>query len=125
MPVVPTYNTQFAKYGIRVPVAVASTAANLPNYGVTVINTTKHFTLDQPEVGVQKTIVNLGSSAGSTKAAFVSTNSTTTLFQGSTTNTLEFDLLNEAVTLVGYTTAAWLVESNTGGVTFSASTGAP
>ena len=124
MAIVPDYNPQLAKAGVIAPLSPASTAANLKNYGVTVITTTKHFTIDRPRVGGEATLYYGGSSAGSTKAAQVSTHSTATVFYGTTSNTLEFDAANESVQLIGYTTASWLITSNSGGVTLSASTGA-
>lgn len=120
MAVVPTYSPVLAKAGERSPLSAASTAANVANFGVTVISTTKHFVIDNPVPGVRKSLVSI---VGTTEAALVSSNSTATVFAGSTNNTLTFDLAQEAVTLVGYTTASWLIESNTGGVTLSATTG--
>ena len=106
------------RYGIQHPAPSASTGANLPNYGLSLIASTGAYVLDPPKVGVQAIIA---VSAASTGASTVDTNSTTVTFASTAggLNTATFDATGEALVLIGASETEWIVVSNVGSVVLS------
>jgi len=107
------------RFGIKHVTPAATTSANLPNYGVSLIASTGAYVIDNPVVGTQAIIA---VTALSTETSTVATASTTVTFASSSSsstggdNTLTFDAAGEAVTLVGASTQSWVVVSNSGSV---------
>lgn len=106
------------RFGIKHVAPGASTSANLPNYGLSLIASTGAYIIDPPQVGTQAIIA---ISAASTGASTVDTNSTAVTFASTAggLNTLTFDATGESVTLVGASATEWIVVSNVGSVVLS------
>ena len=122
MPSVVTSQRVTDRFGIQHVTTAGTTAANLPNYGVSLLPSTGAYIIDAPLVGVQAI---LAMTALSTGDLTVATNSTTVTFASTSSsstgglNTLTFNAAGEAVTLLGASTQSWVVASNVGTVVLS------
>ena len=101
----------------------ASTAANLKHFGFTDLDSTaaKSFNIDAPVPGCIKTIT---MTAGTTTINTVVVGSTVngiSVGGASTTRKLQFNAINDSVTLKATTTTKWIVTSNTGSVVIASS----
>jgi hypothetical protein len=104
----------------------SSSGVTIPNLGVSVLGSTSTgaaalFTLQTPEKGYRKVII-LKSVGASTTVTRVSSPSSDTGFITSTQDAITMAAVGDSVVLIGETTALWLLESQTTGVTYSSST---
>ena len=101
----------------------ASTATNVRHFGITSLTSTaaKTFTIDAPVPGCKKTITMTAGTTTINTVTFGSTVNGISVGGSSTTRKLQFNAINDSVTLEGITTTKWLVTSNTGSVVIASS----
>lgn len=101
----------------------ASTATNVKHFGLTELTSTaaKTFTIDAPVPGCDKTIVMTAGTTTINTVTFGSTVNGISVGGASTTRKLQFNAINDSVTLRGLTATKWLVTSNTGSVVIASS----
>lgn len=101
----------------------ASTAVNVKHFGLTELDSTaaKSFNIDAPVPGCDKTIVMTAGTTTINTVVFGSTVNGISVGGASTTRKLQFNAINDSVTLRGLTATKWLVTSNTGSVVIASS----
>ncbi len=107
-------------------VSSSSAGVTLRALGVSVLNTTATgeaavWTLPHPTKGYRK-VISVAGLGNSTTPHHVNLPSSDSGFQTSTQDMMVMATTNDACVLIGQTTAIWLIESKTTGVTFSTST---
>jgi len=101
----------------------ASTAVNVKHFGLTDLNSTaaKSFIIDAPVPGCEKTITMTAGTTTINTVVFGSTVNGISVGGSGTTRKLQFNAINDSVTLKGISATKWLVTSNTGSVVVASS----
>ncbi len=103
--------------------AAASTAASLPNSGVSRIDSTGGtnltFTLAAPTTGVRKTIVQAGNSTSSIVACSTGVGILTTGAGAAGSTSATFAARGQALSLIGLSAALWGIVGSNGSPTFT------
>lgn len=104
-------------------IETASTGTNATAYGLTQLASTaaKSYTLDAPFKGAEKEIVMTAATTTINTVVAGSTVNGISIGGSATARKLQFNGINEAVTLRGVSDTKWLVVNNTGSVTIATS----
>lgn len=107
--------------GVKLNVTAESTSVVIPRNGISTLSTTTaSYTLESPLAGVRKVISVIGATSAARAVTLVagafasSGSSTSTIATFSSTSAV-----GQALSLVGLSTALWLVEGNHGPAVFS------